>query len=137
MVKYEVVVELTTGIIVWVFGSLPGSFHDVTMFRIGGISTFLAPNEKTLADKAYIGERQYCICPIKGKWENLSESEKRYNKIHGAGRVIAENAYCRLKIFGFTQQKWRQSIGLHEIAFKTICMILNVEFVFHPARSTN
>jgi len=76
-IKYEVGVKVQDSAILWVYGGEPGSVHDLTMARTGGIENQINLNEYIMADKGYIGEN-YFITPIRNP---TTELEQSYNSI--------------------------------------------------------
>ena len=54
--KYEVAVEISTGIFVWFSGGWPGSYNDLSIVRKSGLLNHLSRNEMLMADKIYVGE---------------------------------------------------------------------------------
>jgi hypothetical protein len=127
-IKYELGVQLQTGAIVWLAGGVPGSVHDLNILRSCNLLSKLLIGEFILADRAYIGEN-YILHPFKSA---KSMNERNINTAISNIRETVEHTIHRIKIFGFTQQKWRHSINLHPIAFKVICHTLNIEFIFKP-----
>lgn len=87
-IKYEVGVHPETGFLVWVGGPTPGSVHDLTLARMSGVLRLLGENDFILADKGYVGEFNI-ITPFKGK--NLSDDEKKINRILGSIQWIVEH----------------------------------------------
>ena len=127
-IKYEIGIQLQTGNIVWLAGGVPGSVHDLTLLRSCNLLSKLFYGEFILADKAYIGET--CLLhPIKPA---STIEEKEFNATISSIHETVEHTIQRIKIFGFTQQKWRHNLNLHPIAFKVICHTLNIEFLFNP-----
>ncbi len=127
-IKYEIGIQLQTGKIIWLSGGTPGSVHDLTIVRNSGLISNLLPGEMVLADKAYIGETCF-LHPIKPA---ITNEEKQINSAISSIRETVEHTIHRIKIFGFTQQKWRHNLNLHSIAFSVICHALNIEFIVHP-----
>ena len=69
-IKYEVGVEITSGLFVWFHGGYPGSWSDIKIIRSSGLLDQLGPNELVLADKIYLGEEQI-ITPFKNPQNQL------------------------------------------------------------------
>ncbi len=129
-IKYEIGVQIQTGKIVWLAGGVPGSVHDITLYRACGLKCNLLPGELILADKGYIGDN-IMIHPFRPA---RTEEEQQFNAAISSLRQIVEHTYNRIKIFNFTQQKWRHDLNLHPMAFKVIVHSLNIEFDLHPVR---
>jgi hypothetical protein len=130
-IKYEVGIQIQTGKLVWLAGGTPGSVHDLTISRASGLSSHLLHGEFVLADKAYIGEDCF-LTPFKPV---TNEQELEFNSAISSLRETVEHTIGRIKVFGFTQQKWRHSLDLHPIAFKVICNALNIEFETKPVQN--
>jgi hypothetical protein len=129
-VKYELAVEVHTGLLVWFQGPYYGATHDLTIVRQSGILDFLLPSEFILADKAYVGEHKLVTA-----FKNPSTpDEHAINSIFYAQRTIVENSFQRFKSFQFTQQHWRHGIELHFIAMKALAQIVNIDIYFRPLR---
>ena len=128
--KYEVAVEITTGLFVWFHGARPGSWNDLTIIRRSGLLDLLESKELLLADKIYQGEPQI-ITAFKSPTTQL---ERGINSIFYSHRIIVENSIGRIKTFQFTQQEWRHSLDLHPKAFKVLVQILNIDLQFRPIR---
>lgn len=127
-IKYEIGVQLQTGKIVWLAGGVPGSVHDITLYQTCGLKSHLLPGEMVLADKGYVGD-DIMIHPFKSA---RTEEEKEFNATISSIRQVVEHTYGRIKVFNFTQHKWRHDLDLHPMAFKVICHALNVEFESKP-----
>ncbi len=127
-IKYEIGIQLISGKIVWIAGGIPGSVHDLEMVRSCGLIPLLLSGEMVLSDRGYIGENCF-MHPFKPA---KIEEEIQFNSVIGSIRETVEHTIGRLKIFQFTQQKWRHNIELHPIAFKVICHTLNIELELHP-----
>jgi len=128
--KYEVGVEILTGLFVWFSGAWPGSFNDLTIIRRSGLLDKLRLGERIMADKIYIGERQILTAFKNARGiRQLSINRAVYRR-----RIIVENSLNRIKTFNFTQQEWRHDLKLHPLAFKAIINILNIDLTFRPVR---
>jgi len=127
-IKYEIGIQLTSGKIVWMAGGDPGSVHDLEVSRACGVIGKLLPGEMILADKAYIGEDCF-LHPFKPA---TTEEEQAFNSTISSIRETVEHTIGRIKLFQFTQHKWRHHLDLHIIAFKVLCHVLNIELEFHP-----
>ena len=70
-----------------------------------------------LADKGYVGEECF-LHPFRPA---TTDEEREYNAIISSICETVEHTIGRVKVFQFTQQKWRHNLDLHPIAFKVIC----------------
>jgi hypothetical protein len=109
--------------------------HDLTLAKSIGILSEnyqLNPNEKLLGDKGYIGSKIF-LTPLKRKRKfELTQQEKKYNKLISRYREIVENVNSRLKNFNCLSQRWRHDLTLHPHVFKTVASIVNIDLQFHP-----
>jgi len=75
--KYEIVICPYSKKILWINGGYAsGVFHDLTIAEIGFFS-LLHPDEKVLADKAYIGN-PHSFTPTKGKNPTHSRTDLQF-----------------------------------------------------------
>lgn len=131
MLKYEVAVHPQTGQIVWVFGSIPGAIHDITIARERFLYNLL-PDEKVWADKGYRGENCF-ILPQVGKLASLSPAQRIYNQWHSQHHFQhIERINRRIKVWGVARLTWRHSLDKHQQAFLAICRIVNIDLIAHP-----
>lgn len=131
MVKYEVVVHLYTGMIVWVYGGIPGSVHDSNIATTKLI-THLAAGEKVFADKGYAGSSSFLI-PFAGRWDQLTISQQAWNKMHTHIHFEhIERVNKRLKIWKVLSQPWRHELERHHFVFYVLAKLTNVEFQVNP-----
>lgn len=114
-------------------GPLPGSVHDLTITRLGGLLDLLLDHEFVLADKGYIGEFKI-ITPFKGKPVNLLPVQLEINLWLGSIRWLVEHILLRIKTFRCVNIKWRHWRDLHGLVFFVICEIVNIDLFFRPAR---
>jgi len=129
-IKYEIGTELSTGLIVWFHGGIPGSYDDLNIARSSGILLELRKNEYVFADTAFIGEEKF-ITPYKNP---QTGSEHMINQIVHTRRVIVDKALNRINNFSFTQREWRHNIEYHQIAMEALVNILNIDLKFKPIR---
>ena len=73
----EIGTNLETGSIVWFYGGLPGSIHDLDVARQSAILTLLLLEDFIMADKGYIGDSRF-ITPFK---QPQTGGEHRYNSL--------------------------------------------------------
>lgn len=130
-IKYEIATEINTGQIVWLTGGYPGSIHDITITRLSSILQHLFPGEILIADKGYIGEGDHILTPFR---KPTTDYEQYINSEIYRRRIIVENTIGRIKKFGCLQQSWRQDLSLHEVAFRVICNIVNIDIGIRPLR---
>ncbi|KAM9985613.1 hypothetical protein ACTFIZ_000193 [Dictyostelium cf. discoideum] len=97
-IKYEVGCRISDGKIILVSEDYYcGTEHDLEISRKSGLISNeiykFEENEKILADKGYIGESLFFLCPKKGDRENLSKYQKEYESIILPYRQIIENVF--------------------------------------------
>src|SRR4051812_31917762 len=63
-VKYELGVQIVSGLICWLAGGCPGSVHDYTVTKNNGLLSCLLPGELVLADKGYVGDASI-VTPVR------------------------------------------------------------------------
>lgn len=114
--------------IIWVRGAFGGSVHDLTIAR-RELIFHLSPNERILADKAYIGEPNHFICPYKPP---KTQSQLEFNSCQHKHRAIVERMNRRIKIFHCLTTPWRHDLTLHEIVFFVCCQITNLSLCYEP-----
>ena len=98
VLKLQIFVD-NTGRLVWYSGPHLGVTHDLELFR--RFPPPLRPNEKLLADKAYIGGGPRLVCPckrVKGQ-KQLSPLQRAYNDVHGFWRATIEHINAHIKKF--------------------------------------
>jgi len=133
-IKYIVGCDINTGKILFVDGSYPGSYHDMKIATLSQITDKLPSNEYILADKAYIGD-QNIIVPFKRN-DIVMDEQVFINSFINQVRVIIENVYGRMKAWKCLVMDWRHDLDIHNYAFKFICGAINLDFKYHPIRST-
>jgi len=133
-IKYIVGCDINTGKILFVDGSYPGSYHDMKIATLSQITDKLPSNEFILADKAYIGD-QNIIVPFKRN-DIVMDEQVFINSFINQVRVIIENVYGRMKAWKCLVMDWRHDLDIHNYAFKFICGAINLDFKYHPIRST-
>jgi hypothetical protein len=131
-IKYEVGVHLSTGRIIWLVGGIPGSVHDVKIAASNGIVDQILNGEWILADKGYTDSELPFLTPFKNP---QTDEEVQWNSYINQARAIVENTYGRIKSFGCVKSIWRHDLELHPIAFKAVCILVNMDLDVHPLRN--
>jgi len=132
-VKYEVGCGISIGHIVWTSRLFTGSTHDLRIARSSGLLDQIGTGERLLADKAYNGEHTF-VTPMRGRWHQLSENQREYNKLIGKKRVIIEHVNARLKIFHVLSVPFRGEVEDHNTIFNVIAQLVNIDIKIHPLR---
>lgn len=123
--KFEIVINLIDSNIVWVYGGIPGSYHDLTIARQYLIN-WIAEDEKLLADKAYIGESKF-LTPYR-PYHN--EEERKWNQQVAKQQSKIERINGRIKDFGLFCREYRgKDYELYSTVFIILCNIINIEKV--------
>jgi hypothetical protein len=121
----------TSGRIVDISASYPGSIHDKTI--IDQEKTIHKFPQKTCLrfDSGYQGIKEdspnhYIVLPTKKpKGKDLSPSAKEHNRINSKRRVIVEHVYSRLKKFRVLGLLYRGPISSYNQIFRCIASVLN------------
>ena len=129
-IKYEIAVEMKTGLIRWLAGGEPGRIHDLTLSRL---SNLLKSGASAIADKAY--QDPFFVTPFKGPWESLTAEQQGYNTFINKHRVIVENTFGRMKIFRAVRDIWRHDLELHPYVFVVVANITNILIQKEPLRN--
>ena len=117
-VRYEIAISIQTGWIVWINGPFPcGEWPDVRIFR-ECLMYKLMRGEFYIADKGYRDGYNYCYSPT----GNQTYADRQISLI----RARHENINRRMKEFGALQNRWRHSIGKHEIMTRAIATIVQL-----------
>ena len=128
--KYEAVCSIGNPRIIWFSGPYKSSIQDCTLSQRSQLRFELGPDERLLADKGYLHDVEYFICPVsKGTFKIDLEDRARNYMIYSARQTI-ERIFLRLKLFGFWNVPWRASIGLHGLCAKVIAKLVNLHLLF-------
>jgi len=128
--KYELGVHIVRGFIAWLYGSKPGSVHDIEVTRAGGLLRKLLPGELILADKGYVGE-DLLLTPIR---QPVDENEWNVNRELSSVRIIVEHTIGRIKFFRSMSEPWRHELFFHHFVFRVICNLVNVDMMLAAPR---
>ena len=121
--RFEVVTSISTGLICRIAGPYrAGKYHDLTIFRIGGLKQLLQEcGEKAEADKGYRGEPDTIELPDDGIVDQYHEKaliRSRHETINGK----IKNWQCMNTVF-------RHDIHLHGTFFIAVCTIINIQIM--------
>ena len=120
--KYELGVR-KDGLICWVYGPVPGSVHDITIIRQGGLKDYLYPNEFIIGDKGYVGEN-WILVPFKGS--DLSLEQRGWNHGMHSARAQVEITIGWIKNFKAMAMDWREEWDKNAMCFRVCCFIVNM-----------
>ena len=93
---------------------------DLRIFR-QGLKQHLLPFERVITDSGYQGDHK-CKLPKEGNC-------KRQRKAMGSLRARHETINGRLKNWGCLNEVWRHHQDKHEIAFKAVLVITQIELI--------
>lgn len=131
--KTEYGVAGSTGRIVCVSDSHPGSHHDLTIRRNGPV---LPKRARCHADSAYQGyDKDHPNLDIpykKPKGGTLNEEEKDYNRGLASFRVAIEHRIGRTKRFRILSDRYRNPRPTHHTKTAIIAGLVNLEAGFPP-----
>lgn len=115
-VKYEIGVNIQTGLIVWVFGGLPcGKYSDLKLARQRYIHA-VDIGERTIADDTY-KDSNYFIYPTAP--DTTTESGRLQKKIMARHETVNR----RLKIYSVLTTKYRHDIDSHRSCFYAVANV--------------
>lgn len=93
--KTQVRVDLTTGYIMGVSTSVPGSTHDLTLYR----QSMPTPTAPTLADLGYFGHASLITPRRKPRKRDRPPLDRTFNRHLARLRVVVEHSINRLRRF--------------------------------------
>jgi len=120
--KYEIGVR-RDGLICWIYGPIPGSVHDITIVRQGGLQNELLPGEFVLGDKGYVGEA-WILTPFKGA--QLTDGQRGWNHTIHSLRSQVEITIGWIKKFHAFSARWRHSHAKNAMMFRVCCNLVNL-----------
>lgn len=86
------------GNLLWIGTGYPGSTHDLTAARADQVCYWAsAADPELFADKAYTGAGPGVTVPVKGTWDNLTEEQRRHNRVVNSTRGPVERGFAQLK----------------------------------------
>jgi transposase len=111
---------------------IPGSTHDLTLFRESGMRAELPEGLTVMADTGYRGlqndlPEHSVALPYRPKSkQTLTPEEKLHNQIISQLRIVVENTLCELKRFQALVARFRHSLERHGEVTKAIVGIVNL-----------
>ena len=115
-VNCSIGLNIRTGDIVWVDGSHPGPYHDLTMYR-AGLKLYLEDGEMVSADKGYRGDET-----VSTPWTQ-TEEEQEVSSLH---RARHKTVNCRMKMFHSLDTAFRHGIVKHGLVFRTVATLVQL-----------
>jgi hypothetical protein len=130
-IKYQIVVSLSKPLILLQSNSI----HDFKIAKKSGLDDLLKENDEiAIGDKAYKGSYQFVTPHKVYKGKQLTEEQKKENKILESKRHIVENMNKRLKHFRVIKDTWRHDISKHPQVFNIVAMLTNLDLMMHPLK---
>lgn len=138
-IKYEVATQISSGRIMWISGSVPGSIHDKTVLDMFELCVHIPPGELGLADKGYAGARtDKLLTMLKPQNPNqvdpngfyntptFSIEERLYNRCISAIRIEIERVNGRLKRFQVLVHTRTRNKFEHLAMFTVVANLVNM-----------
>lgn len=124
-VKYQVVTDIESGVVIHVAGPYPGSMHDAKMYRDSLIGDYLAFRDYyVLGDKGYQGCGNVYYMRKKQRGQaHLSPADRTYNNTISAKRVEIEQFFGSIKDWKVINHVFRGDLASHGDIF-SCCLIL-------------
>ena len=111
-------------------GSLVGSYGTGLLCK-ETLLTVMILAVIIFADSGYQGIQEYhewSLIPIKkSKKQELSDSEKAFNRALSRRRIVVENINAQIKVFKIMSYPYRNRRRRHLLRTRLICVILNAE----------
>ena len=126
---YLLAVRATDGKIVAYFGPHQGAGSDLNVVYNSSFLSLREEDEWTFGDGIFKSLPRF-ICP-QHSWGNYSDTDKVIVNI----RASVEHINHRLKIFNILHHPFRHHKNKsqrHELVFRVICKIVNIDLLFHP-----
>ena len=130
---YELGVLITTGEIVYIRGSYPGSQNNWRMHRYYNMAQYLLPGKLCLVDLGYLGF-PHMVVLFKRIFTNmpLSPEQAAFNEEHGSYRVIVENTIGQIKTFKCIATTFRHDLHDHATFFNVCAQLTNIRLRVNP-----
>jgi hypothetical protein len=135
-IKYQVSCRINDGYPLHVTLGVPGSVHDLTLFKMSSISEVLFQDEFFLADKGYQGHTALVI-PFKQASTTLTPHQQNFNSVISSVRQVVEHCIGRIKIFKCLTTPWRHDLYLHQAAFSVCTKITALKCLFYPVHKAH
>jgi len=118
-VKYEVGINVRTGLICWVAGPVPGAIPDATLFK-RFLLPRLAPAEFILGDAGYRSTPQ-CLTTWPPLYVTPEEKQRLHLLTKARNKVQRVNRY--LRHWNCLKTCWRHQLDRHVCVFHTCAQI--------------
>lgn len=130
-IKNQIFVSPKTGRILHVSRACEGKKHDKKLFEEDKIWTKAPPGTIVLTDGGYPGIDK--LSPYikhahpfrKEAGKELTELQKKANKILSSKRVMVENVFAHMKHFNILRHDFRNRLNKAQISFETIACVYN------------
>ena len=144
-IKYQTVVHLTSGRLMYISGGIPGAIHDAKLYQYSTLPQIIPEGEMGLADKGYNGiDPDHLLYLIKPQRVPIDEplgglkvfrlEERIYNRCISALRIEVERVNSRIKRFAIMDDCRSRDKLLHHVKFTTVCQLVNIWSEICPMR---
>lgn len=112
--------------------STPGSVHDITHIRCGGILDRIPQEVGVIGDAGFDGlhkdlpNHSVAISHKARRNHPLTDDQKFINRQLSSTRIIVENVFCQLKHFRILAERFRHDFESYDDIFHIIAAIVNV-----------
>lgn len=129
--------------------SVPGSVHDLTLLRRGGLLHRLTPAEAAMMDKGYDGITTFdpkepdrngpprtCYLPHKARRGHpLTDEQKAYNAHLSRYRIIVEHSLAQMNQFQALAQVYRHGHEGHSTVTRVVAGLVNRRVAQRPLKT--
>lgn len=133
--KFTLKTQLTTtkqGLIIHISETVGGRMHDYKLFQQSGLPEIIPKDSRLYVDGGYQGIRKdfpalTVAIPFKRSRskQQLTHSEKIYNKKQRRVRIRVENTLAKLKKYQVLSQTYRHSLHNYNQTFRLVANIVN------------
>lgn len=111
--------------------SVPGSKHDLALFRESKVAEQMPADLSAMGDSGYQGmqddmpDRSVALPYRASRWHPLTPEEKLHNHEVSSVRVVVENTLAKMKIFRILADLFRHAMGIYDNIILAIAGIVN------------
>jgi hypothetical protein len=117
-IKYQVVINISNGKLLHIYGPFKGSRHDAKVYTNSGLALWLLNhNLQILGDKAYVGSSGVIASIKKSNFRYSKRECKNFNLKLSQKRILIENHFAHLKIWKILTHCYRGDIEQHAVIF--------------------
>ena len=125
-IKFHIVVQPITGLIMYVGTVHAGSRHDFRMFEKSKVMDMVGDNEALMGDRGYVGMDKYINATVPFKRVGrvaLSVDDYTFNSRSSSHRMIVEHVIGRMKNFKILKKKWQGKLNNLEFLDKVVLLV--------------